>query len=86
MKTTSEFRMNRAGDVALLVLAVAGCMPGGSDRMVLRKAPIVRAELVRTVDATGKVTPRNTSSDSSSSRRWCWLPQEASSGFPWARD
>ena len=62
MKATAEFGIHRAGAVALLVLAVAGCMPGGSDRMVLRKAPIVRAELVRTVDATGKVTPRNTSS------------------------
>ena len=39
----------QVGVAALLVLAVAGCMPGGSDRMVLRKAPIVRAELVRTV-------------------------------------
>ena len=46
----------------MAALTVAGCMPGDADRTVLRKAPIVRAELVRTVDVTGKVTPRNTSS------------------------
>ena len=50
------------GAAALMVLAVAGCTPGEPYRMNIRKSPIIRAELVREVDATGKVTPRNTSS------------------------
>ena len=50
------------GAAALMVLAVAGCTPGEPYRMDIRKSPITRAELVREVDATGKVTPRNTSS------------------------
>ena len=41
MKATAEFWINRAGAVALLVLSVAGCMPGGSDRMALRNEPPV---------------------------------------------
>ena len=47
----------------MLVLAVAGCMPGGSDGMVLRKAPIVggldTAEPTtwKRVDANGGLAP-----------------------------
>jgi len=47
--------------IAAAGLAVlAGCGDGSANKMVFRHAPVVRTSLVRTVDATGKVTPRNT--------------------------
>ncbi len=46
----------------LLSLAFAGCGERQEKGPRFRYAPIVRTDLVRTVEATGKVTPRNTSS------------------------
>lgn len=45
---------------AVIALALCGC---GADqsKLVFRRAPVVRSALVRTVDATGRVTPRNSS-------------------------
>lgn len=56
--------------VALSVAAIcaaAGCEKGaaslgGEKKPVFRFAPIVRSDIVRTVEATGTVTPRNTAS------------------------
>jgi HlyD family secretion protein len=51
--------------VTVAALALAGCSDsvkiGSSDKKpVFRFAPIVKSDVVRTVEATGKVTPRNT--------------------------
>ena len=53
------------GSVALAAALVAGCdgaweQPGGGAPRY-RYAPITRADVVRTVEATGTITPRNTS-------------------------
>ena len=45
---------------AAFALAFAGCGQDAS-KLVFRQAPVVRTGLVRTVDATGKVTPKNSS-------------------------
>ena len=49
---------------ALVLCGLIGCgesKPGGAKAPVYRFAPITRADVVRTVEATGTVTPRNTS-------------------------
>ena len=53
--------------MALLAAVVAGCgkeLPVGTAKKgpAYRVAPISRTDVVRSVSATGKVTPRNTSS------------------------
>ena len=50
---------------ALAAALVTGCSDGGAagsskNGPAFRFAPIVRTDIVRTVEATGKVTPRNT--------------------------
>lgn len=48
----------------MVLTAVVGCSDGGAgaaDEPRYRLAPIDRADVVRTVEATGRVTPRNTS-------------------------
>ena len=57
--------MKRSG-FFLALLALAGCgespvLKGGRKGPGYRTAPIVRSDLVRTVEATGTVTPRNSS-------------------------
>ncbi len=55
-------RNNRlAGLVVLCAVCAGGCSRGGkSDEPKFRFTPITRATVVRTVEATGTVTPRNT--------------------------
>jgi multidrug efflux pump subunit AcrA (membrane-fusion protein) len=57
----------RAALVAAAFCAAAGCDKGqsplgGEKKPSFRFAPIVRSDIVRTVEATGTITPRNTSS------------------------
>ena len=52
---------------AAILSAAAGCDKssnsiGGQKKPTFRMAPVVRSDIVRTVEATGTVTPRNTSS------------------------
>ena len=50
---------------AASALLLAGCgergLPGAERGLVFRTAPVVKMDIVRTVSATGSVTPRNTS-------------------------
>jgi len=57
-------RNNRIGMTAVLfVVCLVGCSKGPGDNVPkFRFAPITRADVVRTVEATGTVTPRNTKS------------------------
>ena len=54
------------GAAAMLAVLVAGCdgagEKSGRNQPKFRFAPITRADVIRTVEATGTVTPRNTSS------------------------
>ena len=45
----------------IVLFSLLGCSEQKKDAPKYRFAPIVRTDLVRTVEATGKVTPRNTS-------------------------
>ncbi|MCR5413682.1 MAG: efflux RND transporter periplasmic adaptor subunit [Kiritimatiellae bacterium] len=47
---------------AAAVFMLAGCGKGEKGRTGFRKAPVTRTDIVRTVEATGTVTPRNSSS------------------------
>ncbi len=46
----------------LAALALAGCTEKGEEKASFRTAPVTRTDVVRSVEATGTVTPRNSSS------------------------
>jgi len=65
MKTSATIRRGLALAALAALVAVSGCSKGPMAKPKgpkFRFAPISRADVVRTVEATGTVTPRNTSS------------------------
>ena len=60
--TRPQFTIHNTPFVVLLLALLAGCGEQHQQKgPKYRFAPIVRSDIVRTVEATGKVTPRNTS-------------------------
>ena len=60
--TRPQFTIHNTPFVVLLLALLAGCGEQHQQKgPKYRFAPIVRTDIVRTVEATGKVTPRNTS-------------------------
>ena len=60
--TRPQFTIHNTPFVVLLLALLAGCGEQHQQKgPKYRFAPIVRSDIIRTVEATGKVTPRNTS-------------------------